>query len=99
MPRDASDLLRPAVDQAIAALRLEDADVAAVRLARGYADTIDQARDPAWGYRWLGPELLRVLEQLGATPATRKPAEPPRGESQLDRLRAARASSPRHQGP
>lgn len=92
--QDAARLLRSAVDDTIEALEgLTAADLGAVRLARGYADTIDQADDTAWAYRWIGPLLLDCLEQLGATPAARarlkggKQADAP--QSQLAKLRAA----------
>lgn len=92
---DAAALLRTSVEATISALELGDGDQAAVRLARGYADTIDHATDQAWAYRWIGPLLLDTLEQLGATPAARarlakggKPADAPQG--QLAKLRSAR---------
>jgi hypothetical protein len=64
--------------------------------------TSERAHDQAWGMRWLGPLLLDCLDALGATPdaAARiskitkgggdKPADA--APSQLDRLRASRAS-------
>lgn len=69
--RDAAELLAPAVEEAIAALRLEDQDIAAVQLARRYAAAIDGASDPVGALRYLGPQLLSALESLGATPAAR----------------------------
>lgn len=93
MLRDASTLLRTAVDETIGALGLCSDDAAAVKLAREYADTIDGCEDKAWAMRWIAPGLLDLLESLGATPAARsriKKGEPARGESQLDRLRKAR---------
>lgn len=108
--RDASELLWPAVQETLAALGPGSEDAAARRLAQRYAQVIDglpdhgseRAHDQAWALRWIGPELLRCLDALGATPESRarisrltkgggdKPADAP--ESQLDRLRASRAS-------
>jgi hypothetical protein len=92
--RDAGGLLITAVNATIDALDLDEADAAAVRLARHYANTIDQNPDPGWAMRWIAPLLLDCLEQLGATPAARarlktgKPGDVP--VSQLAKLRAAR---------
>jgi hypothetical protein len=96
--RDASELLYPAVCETIASLGLDSRDAAAVKLARQYARTIDEqppGKLYASAIRWLGPELHKVLESLGATPAAR--ASVKRGTtaadapaSQLDKLRAAR---------
>lgn len=93
--QSADALLITAVETTIAALTLSDEDEAAVRLARHYANTIDQNPDPAWAMRWIAPLLLDCLEQLGATPAARarikvggKPRDAP--VSQLAKLRAAR---------
>ena len=94
--RDASELLWPAVEQAITALSdtLTDADSGAAQLARQYARTIDEHEDRAWAMRWVAPLLLDALEQLGATPAARarlkggKTADAP--VSQIAKLRAAR---------
>lgn len=88
--RDAAELLLPAVEQAIGALGLDEEDTAAAQLARGYARIIDQARDQAWAYRWIGPLLASALDSLQATPAARarvKPQQGPRPLSALDRLR------------
>lgn len=90
--RDADELLLPAVEQTLAALKLGDSDGAAAQLARRYAAIIDRARDPAWAARWLSPLLLDCLVQLGATPASRPKQAPQRAPSQLDRLREARAA-------
>jgi hypothetical protein len=93
--RDADDLLAPALETSLDALELTGADSGVAQLARGYARAMDEARDPAWAARWLGPELLKALESLGATPMARsrvgRQPEPPRGTPQLDALRAARA--------
>ena len=100
MIRDASELLYPAVCETIAALGLDSTDAAAAKLARQYARTIDEqppGKLYAAALRWLGPELHKILESLGATPAARaalkrgdKPA-PTAQESKLDQLRANRA--------
>ncbi len=99
--RDVSELLYPAVCEAIASLELDSKDAAAVKLAKQYARTIDE-QPPGKLYagtiRWLGPELHRVLESLGATPAARAAIKrgegkdkPPAQVSKLDQLRQARA--------
>ena len=97
MLRDASELLYPAVMQAIAELGLLGSDAAAVKLAQNYAKAIDQASGAkrATVLRALGPELLKVLEALGATPQARaaltrgqKAAEPK--ATGLAALRAAK---------
>jgi hypothetical protein len=111
--RDSSELLWPAVSETLAALGLGSEDAAAVRLAQRYARVIDgmpdrdeftseRAHDQAWALRWIGPELLRCLDALGATPDARAriaklagskgEAAPDAAPSQLDRLRASRAS-------
>jgi hypothetical protein len=91
--RDADELLSPAVAETIGALGLDGQDAAAARLALRYAQIIDECRDPSWGLRWIGPELLRVLAELGATPLSRVKVRKdtgPREPSALDRLRQAR---------
>lgn len=93
--RDADDLLGPAVEETLAALDLAGRDGAAAQLARQYARVIDQARDPAWAMRWIGPLLADALDSLGATPAAKarmgkgKP-ERPSGPSRLQLLRESR---------
>jgi len=76
--REASELLFPAVRATLASLGISTADgskdAAAAKLALQYAITIDRAtpgKDYEWALRWLGPELHKVLESLGATPAAR----------------------------
>lgn len=100
--RSVDQLLWPAVSETIAVLKLDPdgQDAAAAKLALQYARTIDDA-PPGKEYfarlRWLGPELHKILESLGATPAARaaikKPAKPadakPNG---LAALRAARGA-------
>lgn len=51
----ADELLRPAVEETLAALDLAPEDVGTAQLAARYADLIDQARDPAGALRWVGP--------------------------------------------
>lgn len=81
--RDRSVPLYPAVAETIALLDLEPEDAALVDLARHYAVAIDEAVTAAearYATRWLGPELHKVLESLGASPAARarlKGARPP----------------------
>lgn len=89
-PRDPDELLLPAVEETLTALKLGESDAAAAQLARQYARIIDEASDPAWSARWLSPLLLDCLVQLGATPASRPKQAPQREPSQLDKLRAAR---------
>lgn len=98
--REASQLLWPAVSETIAVLKLDPdgQDAAAAKLALQYARTIDEA-PPGKEYfsrlRWLGPELQKILESLGATPAARaaikKPTKTADGKpNRLAQLRAAR---------
>jgi hypothetical protein len=95
-PLPEADLLAPAVEETITALELGEADAAVAQLARATARAIDQARDPAYALRWLGPELLRLLMALQATPMSRKAVRPVgRQPSPLDRLRVVHASGKR----
>ena len=98
--RDTSEWLYPAVCETIAVLKLDPdgQDAAAAKLAQRYARLIDEASDAKQAnvLRWLGPELLKVLAELGATPAARaalkpKGAKTSERESKLDQLRVARA--------
>ncbi len=90
--QDAARLLKPAVADTIAALDLKPEDTAAAVLARRYAKAIDDGDGDALS--WLGPKLLAVLEQLGATPAARaklKGRPAPDGKpNRLSQLRDAR---------
>lgn len=96
--QDTSQTLLGAVEKTIASLGdVTDADAGAIQLARYYARQIDETDEPkirSWLLWHLGPELLRALESLGATPASRsklkggKPGDAP--VSQLAKLRAAR---------
>lgn len=97
--REVDQLLYPAVCETIAALGLDSQDAAAAKLARQYARTIDE-QPPGKLYaatlRWLGPELHKVLESLGATPAARAAIKKPKpGDAKpngLQKLRAARGA-------
>jgi hypothetical protein len=93
-PRDAGELLGPAVAETIQALELQPEDAAVAQLARRYAAVMDETESPGWAARWIAPLLLVTLDSLGATPAARsrmKSGKPePHVESALDRLRAAR---------
>jgi hypothetical protein len=91
------EAIAPAVEETIAALELKAIDAGAVQLARRYAAVIDEAGDMrarASAMRWIAPQLLDVLESLGATPAARsrlKGGTPANAApTQLDRLRQAR---------
>jgi len=102
--RDASELLYPAVCATLASLGIDTAeggkDAAAAKLAQQYARQIDAAPPGdkyAWALRWLGPELHKSLESLGATPAARaamKTARPAADgkPSRLQQLRDARGA-------
>lgn len=94
--RDASELLWPAVAETLATLELSSEHAAAAKLAKRYAQVIDDTPDQKWAMRWLAPLLLDCLTELGATPAAKgrlkggKDAAPA-ARSQLDKLREARA--------
>jgi len=96
--RAADDMLGPAIAETIAALDLSPEHAAAVKLAERYAKVIDGAQDVSYAARWIGPLLLEVLGELGATPAARarldKGKKPPAGPSRLDELRRARRQYP-----
>lgn len=101
--RDADELLVPAVRETIEALQLGPEYEAAAAVALRYAQAIDAAKDPAWALRWLGPELLRSLEELGGTPRARakmKPAAKPGRErpNRLTELRAVHARAMKDRG-
>jgi len=93
--RDAADLLAPAVEETVAALEPGGKDAGAVQLARRYAAVIDGAESPGAALRAFGPLLLKVLGQMGGTPAARagKAARSARAApSRLQQLRAASAA-------
>jgi hypothetical protein len=95
--RAVDDMLGPAVAETIEALGLAPEHAAAAKLAERYAKVLDRAQDPAWAMRWIGPLLLEVLAELGATPMakTRLPKDTgPREPSALDKLRLARRQYP-----
>jgi hypothetical protein len=85
-----------AVSETLDALDLRPEDRAAARLALEFARVIDGGQDPVDKF---GAMLLRVLQQLGATPASRSEIgrrvyRGRAGRSELERLREARRSSP-----
>ncbi len=93
--RDASELLYPAVCETIAVLGLDKdgKDAAAAKLAKQYARVIDRASDAKQAsiLRWLGPELQKILESLGATPAARAAMKQPKtGNAKPNRLQQLR---------
>ena len=88
-PLPEADQLAPAVAETIDALKLGERDAAAAQLALRYAAAIDQAADPAYALRHLGPLLLRALGELQATPAARPAARPGRAApNRIAQLRA-----------
>ena len=96
-PRSTDEMLGPSVGETLAALELDGKDAAAARLATVYARVIDQAADPAWAARWIGPLLLQALAELHATPASRKAGQPKdapkRGPTRVAQLRQAHAAT------
>jgi len=69
--RDASELLWPAVAETLSQLDLGSEHAAAKKLAQRYAQVIDESKDQTYALRWIGPELLKALDALGATPAAK----------------------------
>lgn len=96
--RDASELLYPAAYATVMSLDIDRdgkdamAAKAILRMARIIDETSD-AKQPNI-YRWLMPEITRLLEQLGATPAARAAMKKPKTAdgkpSRLQQLRDAR---------
>ena len=93
------DGLRASVEDAVAAMPwLRQSDVAAVDLARRYADRIDEALEFGEGQEvtkalYLGPHLLNTLRALGGAPAERKALGVEEAVvGKLAQLRAVRAS-------
>jgi hypothetical protein len=102
-PRDPDELLLPSVRETLTHLDLGPEHAAAAQLAQRYAKVIDEAKDPAWGCRWIGPLLLAALAELGATPAAREQLAKgaktaPQGPNRLDQLRASRGAPDRGRG-
>ncbi len=80
--RDPSEYLLPGVVGAINALDLKPEDEAMAKIARHLARVVDQASaaKEAYAARWIVPELVKVLAELGASPAARsriKGGKPP----------------------
>lgn len=99
--RDADELLGPAVDGTLAALKLGERDAAAAQLARRYAAAVDGAKDPAAALRVFGPLLGKALAELHATPASRKgivkrPEQA--GPNRVAQLRAAHMAAKQRHG-
>ena len=69
--KDADWLILAAVRETLAALDLGPEDAAAAKLAETIAANMDASTDGVYVSRWLAPELLKVLAELGATPAAR----------------------------
>ena len=89
--------LRERLDVALASTPTSDLDIAAVALARAYADAIDDGGAEA--LKDLGSRLLTTLDALGMTPLARMtvkrgtsggPVADPAGGTELERRRAAK---------
>ena len=98
-PRDPDECLLTACEQTIEALHLDDPPYQAFgAMLRVLARAIDEAADQAAAFRLLGPELRRLLEAAGGTPASRArmPQKPPQrsAPSKLAQLRAEHHNSP-----
>jgi hypothetical protein len=98
-PRGDDGALLPAVEKTIEALQLGEGDAALAQVARCLAMVIDNAQDTAAALKVFGPQLRRVLESLGGTPASRArlPQKAPERQgppSKLAQLRAAHAAHP-----
>jgi hypothetical protein len=94
----ADAFLEYAVRDTLDALELGDQDMAARQLAIRYAREIDLGADSLWH---LGPELLKTLAELGATPAARAAIartaksggdNAPAAVSRIDQLRTSRSA-------
>jgi hypothetical protein len=96
--RDASELVYPAAYATVTSLDIDrdGKDALAAKAVLRIARIIDETSDAKQAnvYRWLMPELTRLLEQLGATPAARaamkKTKAPDAKPNGLAKLRAAR---------
>jgi len=105
--KDADDLLWPAVRRSLQALDLDQEDEGAATAALMIAVNIDAHPDKIYAMRWLMPELLKYLAELGATPAARAAIKKqaaggdknaPATISRIDQLRTSRAAR-RPSGP
>lgn len=92
--RDASEYILPGVVASLDALDdLEPQDEAMCKIARHLARVVDQASPAKQAYvaHWVIPELVRVLAELGCSPASRARirggAKPVELDSPLKRLR------------
>lgn len=98
--RDASELIYPSAYATVMALDIdrEGKDALAAKAVLRIARIIDETSDAKQAnvYRWLMPELTKLLEQLGATPAARaamKKTKPADGKpNRLQQLRDARGA-------
>jgi hypothetical protein len=96
-PRDPDELLLPSVEITLEALKVGEPFQGIAQLARLLAQQIDGARDQGAALRILGPQLLKALEAIGGTPASRArlPKPPQRSApSKIAQLRAAHMASP-----
>jgi hypothetical protein len=93
-PAAVAGSIRAAVESSIAALEIGESDAAVAQLASLYAQTIDEAKSPAYATRWIGPLLQDALSSLGATPPARAPMRAPEpirpATSQLELLHRSR---------
>lgn len=87
-PRDAGELLAPAVQSTLDALALGPEYAAVSVLALLYASAVDRAENQALALARLGPGLLKVLFALRAVPAARAAG---RSASRPNRVAALRA--------
>lgn len=86
--------LEQSVADAVESMDLSAADVAAVALAKFYAQTIEAAEDKAKA-AYLGPHLLNTLTALGGTPAGRKNLDVVKKElDHVDELKKRRGRKP-----
>src|SRR5215469_2311176 len=69
--KNVDDLLWAAVKRSLDALELTHEDEGAATAALMIAINIDAHTDKIYAMRWLMPELLKYLTELGATPAAR----------------------------
>ncbi len=90
--RSVDGLLAPAVAEMLTTLDLSPEDAAAARLAKKYAEAIDDG--DAETLEKIGPKLLAALESLGGTPKARslikKGGAASGGQGKIQAIRAAR---------